>query len=152
LKEVFEIMEGRIVMSEVNLLIDYSLCTGCKICQLTCSQKKCGSFNPSRALLRIKDQDEVYHSPVVCMQCGNPACLKVCPMGAISKNRNGTVLIDNEKCTGCGICQKYCPQQVITLYSENKNTKKKAHKCDLCDGFPACADTCPTGALRIVRR
>jgi len=139
-------------MSEINLLVDYSLCTGCRICMLTCSEKKSGSYNLSRALLRIKEQNEVYQSPAVCMQCGNPACLKVCPVNAISKDNNGTVLIDPEKCTGCGICEKYCPQQVISLYIENEGTRKKAHKCDLCDGSPACVQVCPTGALTIVRR
>lgn len=139
-------------MSEVNLLIDYSLCTGCKICQLTCSEKKCESYIPSRALLKVKERDEVYHTPVVCMQCGNSACLKVCPFGAISKDINNTVVIDNEKCTGCGLCQKYCPQQVIVLYKQNDTSKRKAHKCDLCGGSPSCAEACPTGALRAVRR
>jgi Fe-S-cluster-containing hydrogenase component 2 len=139
-------------MSEVHILTDYSLCTGCRICQLACSEKKCSSYNPSRALLRIKEHDEVYNSPIVCMQCGNPACLRVCPIGAISKDSNNTVIIDHDKCTGCGICQKYCPQNVIVLYTQNNSQKKKAHKCNLCEGFPECASACPTGALKIVRK
>lgn len=139
-------------MSEVNLFIDYSLCTGCKICQLVCSEKKCGFYIPDRALLRVENHDEIYNSPVTCMQCGNPACQKVCPKGAIFKDSSGIIQIDSEKCVGCGICEKYCPQHVIVIFSEDSGSKRKAHKCDLCKGSPQCAAACPTGAISIVRR
>jgi Fe-S-cluster-containing hydrogenase component 2 len=143
-------LKGLVFMSEINLLIDYSLCTGCKICQLACSEKKCGYYIPNRALLKIEEHDEIYHTPVVCMHCGNPACMKVCPSGAIMKDGRG-VILDSDKCTGCGLCQKYCPQHVIVIY-QNDDSKRKAHKCDLCSGSPKCAEVCPTGAISIVRR
>ena len=39
-----------------------------------------------------------------CTQCG--ACVRACPVGAISQN--GNVLIDQEKCITCGECRAVC--------------------------------------------
>jgi Fe-S-cluster-containing hydrogenase component 2 len=61
-------------------------------------------------------------------------------------DETGAVLIDRNKCTGCGLCAKYCYFGVIRL----SNEEKKAEKCDLCGGSPACVRECPTGALELV--
>lgn len=64
-----------------------------------------------------------------CVGCG--VCLKVCPTGAISyqKDENGKVCnykIDLKKCIFCGNCSYYCPTGAIKmtkdyeLASENK--------------------------------
>ncbi len=46
---------------------------------------------------------------VSCMHCDDPACMKVCPMKAIYKGPNGEVLVDDQKCIGCHMCEKACP-------------------------------------------
>ncbi len=48
-----------------------------------------------------------------CVACG--ACVKVCPVGAISVYRGAWAEVDLEKCLGCGLCAKTCPAGVITL-------------------------------------
>ncbi len=134
-------------MSE-RLYIDESLCTECGICLLACSFAKKRSFNPKQARLRLEEKSKgLTIVPVVCIQCGNPACLRVCPVKAISRAEDGRVLVDEEKCTGCKLCEKYCPLGAIKV---DKNTRK-AEKCDLCgDGEAQCAKWCPTDAIKVV--
>jgi molybdopterin-containing oxidoreductase family iron-sulfur binding subunit len=50
--------------------------------------------------------------PRPCMHCDDPACVKVCPVQATSKNEEGTVLVDYERCIGCRFCTVACPFQV----------------------------------------
>ncbi len=50
-----------------------------------------------------------------CMHCENPPCKTACDgvkAFAISKNELGVVLIDYEKCIGCGYCAAVCPYGV----------------------------------------
>ncbi|MFP4168572.1 MAG: 4Fe-4S dicluster domain-containing protein [Desulfonatronovibrionaceae bacterium] len=126
---------------------NFDLCTGCRMCQLACSEKNFGGYNPRFSLLRIDPTpDHLCHFPVPCNQCSNPFCARVCPVGAISKDDSTqTVLIDQETCIGCGLCAKYCPVGVIIQEPEGK----KFVKCDLCSGDPVCVSACPTGALEL---
>ena len=48
-----------------------------------------------------------------CVSCG--ACVRVCPLGAITIYRGLTAVVDERKCVGCGICAKECPAGVITM-------------------------------------
>jgi carbon-monoxide dehydrogenase iron sulfur subunit len=87
--------------------------------------------------------------PLRCAHCDDPACLVVCENNAISKNNDGIVIIDEEKCVGCGNCSLACPYGMITLDLENK----RAIKCDLCVDLtsqgkaPACVENCALKAL-----
>lgn len=133
------------------LVSTYDVCTGCRICELTCSFEKEGGFNPRFARLRVQSApDGLWNEIVVCAQCENPACLRVCPVNAIFRDdAQGIVLIDTERCNGCGFCVQYCHRQIIMRYS--KADGGKAYKCDLCDGRVPCVQACPTGALHLVR-
>jgi Fe-S-cluster-containing hydrogenase component 2 len=126
----------------------FDLCTGCSLCQLACSQRLAGGYNPHRAVLAIRHESEnLYHFPVVCEQCQNAYCMNSCPVGAISVNEaTGAKVVNLETCVGCGTCAKFCPIGVIHVDPEIK----KSRKCDLCDGQPLCVAACPTGALEFI--
>lgn len=84
--------------------------------------------------------------PMMCMQCEDAACKKVCPVSAISQNEDGTTLIDFAKCIGCKMCISACPFGNISISFEDK----KLVKCDLCGGSPRCAEFCPSNAIEYV--
>jgi NADH:ubiquinone oxidoreductase subunit F (NADH-binding)/NAD-dependent dihydropyrimidine dehydrogenase PreA subunit/(2Fe-2S) ferredoxin len=69
---------------------------------------------------------------------------KKCPAGeceALIK-----LFINEEKCTGCGVCIKSCPQDAIT------GEKKKPHKIDqgICIKCGICEDVCKFDAIYVV--
>lgn len=129
---------------------NFDLCTGCSICQLVCSRRLTGGYNPRRAVLKIRHGHEnLYHMPEVCNQCDNAYCQNVCPVGAIHLDEaTGARVVDREKCIGCGMCVRYCPVEMVSLDPDDK----KAVKCDLCGGDPQCVRACPTGALEWIER
>jgi Fe-S-cluster-containing hydrogenase component 2 len=40
--------------------------------------------------------------------------IRVCPKKAISQKGYGLPVIDNSKCTNCGLCTRYCPTSAIS--------------------------------------
>ena len=119
-------------------------CTGCRLCELACSLKNTGEFNPTRARIHVIGYDEPFCLPVMCYQCEKPYCADVCPTDAIIKDEAaGVIKVLEQECTGCKICIQACPFGNIAFSSE----EKVVVKCELCDGAPECVLFCPTKAL-----
>ena len=58
----------------------------------------------------------------------------------------GTVVVDAERCKGCGLCIAACPQDVLAFSGTlNKSGYDVAHmeNPDACIGCTFCAMTCP---------
>ena len=55
------------------------------------------------------------------------------------------VLVDQEKCTGCGECIEACPGEVYEL----ADGKAVAANTDECHGCHTCEDVCPADAITI---
>lgn len=134
-------------MTEKVLILDIDKCTGCRICELACSFKKEGKFNPRLSRVHILRLDSGVNVPILCQHCETPVCIAVCPTGAIEKDPvSGIVRINLEICNQCNRCIESCPVGAI-----QKNPLKNClMKCDLCGGMPECVKECPANVLQLV--
>ena len=66
----------------------------------------------------------------------------------------GTVVIDADRCKGCGLCIDACPQSVLAFSGKlNKSGYDVAHmeNPDACIGCAFCAMTCPDIVIEVYR-
>lgn len=130
-----------------QLMIKPEKCYGCRTCELVCSFGHYGQFNPKMANVSVIEYEKAAVAiPVMCLQCEEACCEKVCPVGAISTDENGARTINYDKCIGCKMCMNACPLGNISFHP----ALKKVFKCDLCGGDPKCVKFCPGGALEFV--
>lgn len=135
------------------MVIDLRKCIGCQSCTVSC---KFENYAPKNFFRTWVSDHEVGEYPCVhreflpqlCNQCEAPACVPACPVNATWKQDDGIVVIDQDKCIGCGSCVRTCPYGARYL----DPVKKKADKCDFCLHrisqrlLPACVETCVGGA------
>lgn len=163
-----------------GMVIDLKRCSGCKTCSVVC---KVANNIPNdiiwnRVLTEggnapdtaggTWDNPEMQHWPVACQHCENPACTKVCPVGATWKDeQTGIVRQDYDKCIGCRMCMAACPynarnfnwQTPVRVTGANYGDaevpvrpKGVAEKCTLCKERtdrgeePMCVVCCPAHA------
>jgi len=140
------------------ILYDSTLCIGCRACEEACAKRWDLPYNAKIAaeetisahkLTTVETHGDRY-SRRLCMNCLQPACVSVCPVGALEKTALGPVTYDADKCMGCRYCMQSCPFQVPTY--EWSRRLPRMRKCDMCyerqsQGKPtACAEACPVGA------
>lgn len=145
-------------MEEKVLVFDPALCTGCMRCMTTCSTYNFGatSFSKARihiirheghAITRMDEEDDLIFQALICQQCDKPFCMYFCPVQAIKRNKEtGAMVINYDKCIGCRMCVARCPFGAARY----DPVRKKAFKCELCDGDPQCVKFCPVEALKFV--
>lgn len=152
-------------MAQNAFFFDGTRCTGCKTCVFACKDKY--DLEVGTAFRRVYEYtggqttvDEngayetscySYYVSLACNFCNNPACIEVCPTGAMHKvEETGLVLVDTTKCIGCGYCHMACPYNVPKVDRQ----KGFSVKCDGCADFvavgkkPACVMACPALALQ----
>jgi molybdopterin-containing oxidoreductase family iron-sulfur binding subunit len=104
-----------------------------------------------------------------CQHCENPACTKVCPVGATYKREeDGIVFQDYDKCIGCRMCIAACPYTGVRSFNWEEpvnhvgfpigdpsvapHQKHTVEKCTMCaqriarSEVPLCVDACPSRA------
>jgi anaerobic dimethyl sulfoxide reductase subunit B (iron-sulfur subunit) len=130
---------------------DISRCVQCRTCEVTC--KSVNGVEPGIRWRRVvetwsgefPDVNRTFFS-LACMHCNKPACMAVCPTGAITKRaEDGIVVVDGDKCNGCRDCLPACPFGVPQFGADGI-----MQKCDFClvtGREPACAAACPAEAL-----
>lgn len=150
-------------MTQFGFYFDSTKCTGCKTCEAACrdvNRLELGSTyrrvweieggSWSQGANGVWNTDSyTYYVSVSCNHCDNPACVHVCPTGAMAKDENGVVSVDEHRCIGCGYCALACP------YGAPHVDRELGHsvKCDLCasrredGGVPACVEGCSHRAL-----
>ena len=129
-------------------------CLGCHLCEYECAFANSGETDMVRALkgktihprIRVEDGDGI-HFAVNCRHCEGAICVKSCIAGALSKDGEGMVVIDKNKCVGCYTCVTVCPFGAIMPDGEGK----AAQKCMLCTDNgreePNCVKFCPNNAI-----
>lgn len=141
-------------MTPVGLLFDVTRCIGCGACSAACKEQN-GLPAPiephtTAGTWTVVEQHAGQNVRRLCMHCIDPACVSVCPVGAMSKTAAGPVVYDATRCIGCRYCIVACPFGV-PKYQWNRPVPIVG-KCILCRprveaGQPtACAAVCPTGA------
>lgn len=146
------------------LLYDATMCIGCKQCEKACSEKNKLPYDDNIA---AEEKQSEHKFTVVltkgdkfmrrlCMNCNEPACASVCPVGALHKTALGPVVYEENRCMGCRYCMVACPFGV-PKYEWNK-VLPRVQKCTMCPDRvsagqqTACAEVCPTGATKFGER
>jgi len=167
---------------ELGMLYDATKCVGCKACMSACKRVNSdygglsyekAKFDsdglwdaPSdlsgstRTLIKLFKESAKSWSYVKysCMHCQKPSCVSVCPVSAMTKEPvTGIVDYNKNTCIGCRYCQVACPYNIPKFQWEK--ALPQIVKCDLCKntnlrekGISACAETCPTGAIKFGKR
>lgn len=140
------------------ILYDATMCIHCKLCERACAERNGLPYDDSIA---AEEKQSEHKFTVVmargdkymrhlCMNCVDPTCASVCPVGAMRKTAEGPVTYDVSRCIGCRYCMVACPFSV-PKYEWGK-ANPRVRKCDMCADRvlagqqTACADACPTGA------
>lgn len=66
----------------------------------------------------------------------------------------GKVVINRERCKGCGLCIAVCPEHVLAFSDEyNRSGYNVVHMetAERCIGCAFCAQTCPDIAIEVYR-
>ena len=143
--------------------INTAQCGNCKACQIACKDKNNlpigirwrkvwqygGGGWVKQGDFMVPNNVFNYGVSVACMHCENPACVNVCPAGAMTKRADGVVLVNQDQCIGCRFCEWACPYGA-PQFDEHKGVMTKCTFCEdlLAKGEnPACVDACPLRAI-----
>ena len=164
-----------------GIVVDKELCIGCHTCAVACRSE---NNLPDTVWWNrvVTDGGEAMDTPrgnypnvsmsyytVSCQHCDNPACVKVCPVGATYKDaETGVVRQDYDKCIGCRMCMAACPYTGVRSFNWEEpkyaydvalgaseipqHQKHVVEKCTMCwhrlaQGLePACINVCPARA------
>ena len=156
-------------MPRYAMVIKTDLCIGCQTCSVACKMENLTLPGCSRTT--VKELADVKWEIGICMQCENPPCVPTCPVKATWRNDLGIIVVDQEKCIGCGRCVEACPYQARRINPKNGYFKKvlpyeeiakkakevhryhkpgKVDKCDFClhrvkkNISPMCVEACTT--------
>ena len=116
-------------------------CDGCLECEKACSNVhfKTKDGGKKSAIHIIKDKKG--YKMHVCDQRG--LCLDMCPVGALSRGKNGAILLNKNICIGCQACVGFCPIGAM----QKAEVRIEPFKCISCG---ACVRACPENALDLV--
>jgi len=116
-------------------------CDGCKACEQACSFVHFKTRDGGeKSAIRILKTSKGYQMHV-CDQRG--LCLDMCPVGALTRKKNGVVWLDKQVCIGCQACVGFCPIGAM----RKADVRIEPFKCISCG---SCVKACPRNALELV--
>jgi Fe-S-cluster-containing hydrogenase component 2 len=136
---------------------EYSMCTGCKSCEIVCSLVHNGEVRISNRRITCELGNPLIpvHTIQSCLHCEDHPCYDACPKQGEAMHldaETNIVYVDEARCIGCRLCQKACrfePSRIV-MTADKKAKDRRAKKCDLCrtrpEG-PACVQWCPALAI-----
>lgn len=166
--------------TQYGMAIDTNRCVGCHTCAVACKVENGLADNTWwNRILTVGDgldnpsgtfpDNSISFYPLACQHCANPACVKVCPVGATYKETDtGVVLQDYDKCIGCRMCIAACPYTGVRSFnweepkysigfatgdeSAPAHLKHVVEKCNMCyhrvlrGEKPECVSACTQSA------
>ncbi len=156
-------------MKKYNMIIDVAKCHDCNDCFLACKDEYINNDFPPYSIaqpwhghrwMNIMRKErgqyplvDVAYRPTPCMHCDDAPCIKSAKDGAVTKRKDGIVIIDPEKARGQKDLVDSCPYGVIWWNAD----RAVPQKCTFCvhlleDGWekPRCVQACPTKAIEFL--
>jgi Fe-S-cluster-containing dehydrogenase component/formate-dependent nitrite reductase membrane component NrfD len=138
-------------MPNYGFAIDLRKCIGCHACTIACKAEHEIPVGVNRCWVKTVEKGTFpttrrFFLPVLCNQCDDAPCMKICPTNALFKRRDGIVDLHSDSCIGCRACMVACPYDQLFI-DPNTHT---AEKCNFCANrvenqlLPACVSVCPT--------
>ena len=138
-------------MANFGFAIDLRKCIGCHACTIACKSEHEIPVGVNRCWVKTVEKGSFpdtrrFFFPVLCNQCTDAPCARICPTSALFKRRDGIVDLNAASCIGCRACMEACPYDQLFI-DPNTHT---AEKCNFCANrvenelLPACVIVCPT--------
>jgi len=138
-------------MANYGFAIDLRKCIGCHACTIACKAEHDIPVGVNRCWVKTVEKGSFpetrrFFFPVLCNQCTDAPCVRICPTRALFKRRDGIVDLLGDNCIGCRSCMEACPYDQLFI-DPNTHT---AEKCNFCANrvenrlLPACVIVCPT--------
>ena len=138
-------------MPNYGFAIDLRKCIGCHACTIACKAEHEIPVGVNRCWMKTVEKGSFpetrrFFFPVLCNQCEDAPCVRICPTKALFKRRDAIVDLNSDSCIGCRACMEACPYDQLFI---DPNTRT-AEKCNFCANrvenklLPACVSVCPT--------
>ncbi|NLJ60543.1 MAG: RnfABCDGE type electron transport complex subunit B [Firmicutes bacterium] len=159
-------VSGNEVASKIASIMGVELTsqTEKKVARVLCqgSDDKCGLRYVYDGLQQCKAQTAIAGGAKSCVYgcLGLGSCVDVCKFDAIHMGPLGLPVVDETKCTSCGMCVEACPRgtiqlmpmsQQVTVLCRSKGRGAEVRKtCKIgCIGCGICQKACPKGAITL---
>jgi Fe-S-cluster-containing dehydrogenase component/formate-dependent nitrite reductase membrane component NrfD len=139
-------------MPSYGFAIDLRKCIGCHACTIACKAEHQIPIGVNRCWVKTVEAGTFpatrrFFFPVLCNQCDDAPCARICPTNALYKRRDGIVDLNGDACIGCRACMVACPYDQLFIDPDTHT----AEKCNFCANrienglVPSCVSVCPTG-------